>query len=153
MSRFLPVHGSYPVSGWRPPAAATGDLVVLMTADPNDGDDIPALPWDTGGWFLVWSDLGRETSGEVQVPAGDYLVSLDPESGAALVCRAVRDPATLTCDRSAPGADEANHLFSVPGITSIKFLELDLAAGRVYIFGKDNVLYVANIGEALQEIP
>ena len=149
MSRFLPIHASYPVTGWRPPPFAAGDTVVLMAADPNDGDDVPQLPWDTGGWFLIWNDLAREQSGEVQVPPGDYLAPLDPEAGAALVCRAQRDPALLTCERWDPRQPEPETLFSIEGIRSLKYLELDPGSGRLYVFGKDNTLYVADVGEVL----
>lgn len=152
MSRFLPIHASYPVTGWRPPPFAAGDTVVLMAADPNDGDDVPQLPWDTGGWFLIWADLSGGESVETQVPTGDYLVSPDPETGAALICRTERDPDVLTCDQWASESDEFTSLFSIEGIRTVKFLELDPEAGRVVVFGNDNVLYVAEIGEILTGI-
>jgi hypothetical protein len=153
MSGFVPIRGAYPVTGWYPPAYVSGDEVVLITADPNEGDGAPRLAWNTRGWFLIWNDLSNQASGETQVQDGDYLSGLDPATGTVHICRASRDPASLTCDRWAPGADETDHLFTVTGIRSIKFLELDPAAGRVYIFGKDNVLYVADIGDALEVTP
>lgn len=102
-------------------------------------------PSDERGLGILWMDLESSDERTLFVKEGEEtVIARDDTSARYYLCSAQRDPALVNCRSESIKGSEDRRQIVVEGISSIKYARLDLKQDRLYIFGRDNILYVVD---------
>lgn len=91
--------------------------------------------------YFTWTDFEREQAYDLLITRGERIAYIDPESTRIVLCSAQRNPDQMTCRSRLPFTDSPDWEATVPGVNSIKFIQMKPGEGVLYVFSKGNIFY------------